>query len=236
MHAPKQLDPPVRLDALITAIVETHEDVLDRLSASMIAADHLGAVADHLIGHFVDQARSSGASWRDIGASMGVTKQAAQKRFVGHTPADRPPLHPSQGFSRFTQQARDALVSAHNAAASASNAEVDPSHLLIGLLEEPDSVAAAAIVAQGVSLEEAREAAQTALPDAEDTVPDVIPYSAEARKVIELAFREAIRLGADDVDEGHLVLALLRSRSAPLTELGIDAKAAGAHIAEAANG
>jgi hypothetical protein len=35
----------------------------------------LSEVADHLIGHFVDQARS-GASWTDIGESMGVTKQA----------------------------------------------------------------------------------------------------------------------------------------------------------------
>lgn len=48
---------------------------------AMIAADALGDIADHLIGHFVDQARRSGASWTDIGKAMGVTKQAAQKRF-----------------------------------------------------------------------------------------------------------------------------------------------------------
>ena len=48
----------------------------------MLAGEHLGDVADHLIGHFVDQARRSGASWTDIGRSMGVTRQAAQKRFV----------------------------------------------------------------------------------------------------------------------------------------------------------
>ena len=69
----------------------------------MLAAEHLGDVADHLIGHFVDQARRSGASWTDIGRSMGVTKQAARKRFVPKDPGDarpRPqrrlqPLHPA---------------------------------------------------------------------------------------------------------------------------------------------
>src|ERR1700743_3990804 len=48
----------------------------------IVNPEHLGEVADHLIGHFVDQARRSGASWTDIGKSMGVTKQASQKRFV----------------------------------------------------------------------------------------------------------------------------------------------------------
>jgi len=60
-----------------------HSDVLDQLSDAVIAADHLDDVADRLIGHFVDQARRSGASWTDIGRSMGVTKQAALKRFAG---------------------------------------------------------------------------------------------------------------------------------------------------------
>jgi hypothetical protein len=68
----------VRLDDLIDAITKTHSDALDQLSGAVIAADHLGDIADHLIGHFVDQARRSGASWTEIGKSMGVTKQAAK--------------------------------------------------------------------------------------------------------------------------------------------------------------
>ena len=69
---------------------------LDQLSDAVLAADHLGEVADHLIGHFVDQARRSGASWTDIGRSMGVTKQAAQKRFVpkGEPTSTRAGLRP----------------------------------------------------------------------------------------------------------------------------------------------
>jgi hypothetical protein len=61
--------------------------------------------ADHLIGHFVDQARRSGASWTDTGRSMGVTKRAAQKRFVAMEPLD-----PGRGFNRCTDRARNVVA------------------------------------------------------------------------------------------------------------------------------
>src|SRR6476619_6023568 len=91
----------IRLDDLIAAIKQAHPDARDRLTDAVIAADHLGDVADHLIGHFVDQARRSGASWTDIGRSMGVSKQAAQQRFVPR-PADQPSL-PLTRFAQRTQ-------------------------------------------------------------------------------------------------------------------------------------
>jgi hypothetical protein len=50
---------PVRLDELITALQSVHPDALDQLADAVQAAEHLGEVADHLIGHFVDQARRS---------------------------------------------------------------------------------------------------------------------------------------------------------------------------------
>src|SRR4051812_41805519 len=94
---------PVRLDDLIEGITRVHPDPLDQLADAVIAADHLGEVADHLIGHFVDQARRSGASWTDIGRSMGVSKQAAQKRFVPKDPTVT--MNAEEGFARFTPRA-----------------------------------------------------------------------------------------------------------------------------------
>src|SRR5215212_4911628 len=82
MTEPTKLATTVRLDDLISAITKVHDEPLDQLTDAVLAADHLGEVADHLIGHFVDQARRSGASWTEIGRSMGVTKQAARKRFI----------------------------------------------------------------------------------------------------------------------------------------------------------
>lgn len=97
MAKPVSMTNPVRLDELIEAIKKVHSDALEQLSGAVIAADHLGEVADHLIGHFVDQARRSGASWTEIGKSMGVTRQAAQKRFVAKDPGEPSDLDPSQG-------------------------------------------------------------------------------------------------------------------------------------------
>jgi len=138
---------PVRLDDLIDAIKKVHSDALEQLSDAVIASDHLGEVADHLIGHFVDQARRSGASWTDIGKAMGVTKQAAQKRFVAKGPGEPSDLDPSQGFSRFTEQARNVVMAAQNEARAAGNDEICPGHLVLGLLNEPEALAARAIVA-----------------------------------------------------------------------------------------
>ncbi|MFG2607559.1 Clp protease N-terminal domain-containing protein [Streptomyces sp. NPDC048514] len=196
----------VRLDDLIEAIKKVHPEPLDQLQDAVIAADHLGDVADHLIGHFVDQARRSGASWTDIGKSMGVTRQAAQKRFVPKESAD---LDLSQGFSRYTDRARNVVITAHNEAVAARTPEGRPEHLILGLLAEPEGLAAKAITRQGTGLDAVRQAATAALPPAADDVPELIPYGPEAKKVLELTFREALRLGHNYIGTEHILLALL---------------------------
>ncbi|MEU1402734.1 Clp protease N-terminal domain-containing protein [Streptomyces sp. NPDC005728] len=210
----------VRLDDLIEAIKKVHPEPLDQLQDAVIAADHLGDVADHLIGHFVDQARRSGASWTDIGRSMGVTRQAAQKRFV---PKESTDLDPSQGFSRYTPRARNVVMAAHNEAVAARNPEGRPEHLVLGLLVEPEGLAAKAITRQGALLDSVRRAATAALPPAADDVPDLIPYGPEAKKVLELTFREALRLGHNYIGTEHLLLALLEHENGEgvLSGLGI---------------
>ncbi len=171
----------VRLDELITAIKKVHPEPLEQLQDAVIAGEHLGEVADHLIGHFVDQARRSGASWTDIGRSMGVTRQAAQKRFVPKESAD---LDASQGFSRYTPRARNVVMAAHNAAKTAGNAEGVPEHLVLGLLTERESLSAKAIAAQGVTLDAVRAAATAALPPGAAEVPELVPYGPAAKKVL----------------------------------------------------
>jgi hypothetical protein len=193
------IDPPVRLDDLIAAITKNQDDVLARLSDAVLVGDHLGDLADHLIGHFVDQARRSGASWTDIGRSMGVSKQAAQKRFV-----PKPRLDPSQGFHRFSEAARTTVVASMNEAHAHGNAQIGPEHLTLGILAAPDSEGARLLTEAGVT----RAAVAAALPPAAGDVPDLVPYDARARKVLELSFRHALRLGHDGVGTGHILLAL----------------------------
>ena len=222
----------LRLDDLIEAIKKVHTDALDQLQDAVIAAEHLGDVADHLIGHFVDQARRSGASWTEIGQSMGVTRQAAQKRFV---PKESTDIDPSQGFSRYTIRARNVIMAAHNTAKDVGNAETLPEHLVLGLLAEPEGLAAKAIVEQGVSLDEVREAATLALPPRAEDVPELIPYAPAAKKALELTFREALRLGHNFIGTEHILLALLEQENGEglLAGLGISKTTTEAQIKEA---
>jgi hypothetical protein len=233
-HQPESRQPQlhVRLDDLINSIKKVHPDALEQLSSAVLAAEHLGEVADHLIGHFVDQARRSGASWTDIGRSMGVSKQAAQKRFV---PKGADDLDPSQAFSRYTTRARGVVVASQNEARAAGSPEITTTHLVLGLLSEPEALAAKAITGQGVLLDTVRQAATAALPPESDDLPALIPFDQGAKKALELTFREALRLGHNYIGTEHILLALLEfeNGSGILSDLGIDKAAAEESIAEA---
>jgi ATP-dependent Clp protease ATP-binding subunit ClpA len=188
---------------------------------------------DSLIGHFVDQARRAGASWADIGRSMGVTKQAAQKRFVAK--GDTPALDPSQGFSRFTDRARAVVVGAQTEAHAAGNATIGVGHLVLGLVADPESAAARAIAAQDVSLDDVRRTATATLPGRSEQVPAMVPFDEHARRALELSFREALRLGSEQVGTGHVLLAVLavEDGTGVLAGLGVDQAAAEAQVSAA---
>ena len=119
---------------------------------------------------------------------------------------------------------RVAIVAAQNEAQAAGNDVLRPEHLVLGLLQDPDGLACRAIVAQGVALADVRAAATAALPPATAPVPSLVPFSGEAKKALELTFREALRLGHPAVGPGHILLALLEQEGDDgiLTRLGID--------------
>jgi len=235
MVEPVKMTNPVRLDDLIAAITKVHSDVLDQLSDAVLAADALDTVADSLIGYFVDQARRSGASWSEIGRSMGVSKQAAQKRFVPKGGAQATGLDPQQGFSNFTPRARNVAVAAQNEARAAVNDQITPVHLLLGLLAEPQSLGAKAITDQGVTLASVRQAAVAALPAPASSVPELIPYDAAAQQVLEQTFKAALSLGHNYIGTEHILLALLEQENGKgvLARLGISEEATGEKIAAA---
>ncbi|SBT52836.1 Clp protease N-terminal domain-containing protein [Micromonospora auratinigra] len=231
---PVKMTHPVRLDDLIEGIKKARPDALDQLADAVLIADHLGDVADHLIGHFVDQARRSGASWTEIGRSMGVSKQAAQKRSAAKAETAAA-LDPNAGFARFTPRARHVVLASQEEARAAGNAEIGAGHLALGLLADPQALAAQVIVARGVPLERFREAVTATLPAKAEQVPDLIPYDARGKKALELTFREALRLGHNYVGTEHILLALIEEEGGdgPLAGLGLDKAGTEAEVASA---
>ena len=201
-----QTIPPVRLDDLIAAVVSADEDPLERVARAVALGMRLDELADSLIDHFVDQARRSGASWTEIGRSLGVTKQAAQKRFSAKSGSA---LDASQGFSRFTEQARRAVVAAQEEARNAGNDRITVAHLLLGLLSSPDCGAAALVAVQGIDLDLVRQTARATLPPSAVNVPALVPFDPHARAALERTFSEAERLGHEHVGTEHMLTAIL---------------------------
>ena len=205
------------LDELISQVKGRHPfgTALDHLAEASVIADHLDELADHLVGHFVDQARRAGASWTMIGKSMGVTKQAAQKRFVAG----------DSSMDRFTDRAKVVVLKANHDARNRGHHEVTSLHLVLGLLNEWEGLAGCAIEAGGVTKDAVATATVAALPSAGEPIAYHVPFSAGLKKVHELIVREALRLGHNYVGTEHILLGLLEARDEPgaqvLTGLGV---------------
>ncbi|MFC6023501.1 Clp protease N-terminal domain-containing protein [Plantactinospora solaniradicis] len=214
---------PVRLDDLIEYVRRQHPegDALERLSDAVLVSEYLGELADHLIGHFVDQARRAGASWTDIGQSMGVTKQAVQKRFVTKR-SDQDVTIPASAFARFTERARNVVVKAQEEARRFGAVQVGTEHLLLGILHEPAGLACRAIEALGVPADTVRERTVTLLGPSGESSPAHLPFSPEAKRVRDRTFQEALRLGHNYVGTEHILLGLLNEETEPGARVLID--------------
>ena len=126
-------------------------------------------------------------------------------------------------------------MAAQNEARAAGNDLIGPGHLVLGLLAEPEAVAATSITAQGVTLADLRQAVTAMLPPAAAQVPDLIPFDPQAKKALELTFREALRMGHNYIGTEHILLALLELEDGTgvLAGLGLTKPATEADIARA---
>jgi ATP-dependent Clp protease ATP-binding subunit ClpA len=221
---------PVPLDNLITYVKALHPDggPLDNVSGAIMVATQLDEQSDALIGHFVDQARRSGASWSQIGASMGVSKQAAQKRFVSRDGGLAP--EGQQMFSRFTQRARNVIGAAGRVAGTEP---VDAAHLAAALLVEPDGLAAKVIQRAGLTGEQVYAAAgagpAAAGEDTDAAALRELSFAAGGRAALKGALKGALRLGHNYIGTEHLLLGVLFAdgrTSQALASLGLDTETA----------
>jgi hypothetical protein len=199
--------PALTLDGLITFVKGQHPDgdALDRLSDAVLVAAHVNEQADNLIGHFVDQARRSGASWSQIGSSMGVTKQAAQKRFVPRWGDDL--LGAGRTFDRFTDRARNVVVMANRLASGAGLAAITPAHLVAALHSEPEGFAAKALNEFGATPDVV--AREVGVDHAPGEIVDSMAFDADTMRSLESALHEALRLRHNYIGTEHLLLGVL---------------------------
>jgi hypothetical protein len=210
-----------QLGDLLRRAVST-DDPEDALRAITVLRGEL----DRLERDHVSCARVAGASWSAIADALSITRQAAQKRHRGAPPAQSSGPGPIRTVL-VTAPARMAVRLGRQEARAMGSDVVGSEHLLLGVLRSGDHAAARVLHDLGVSLAEARSAAQPTLVDGQPTEPagrDGISHY--ARSVLEQSLREAVARGEGFIGPEHLLLALLREdvggAARTLHELGID--------------
>jgi ATP-dependent Clp protease ATP-binding subunit ClpC len=114
-------------------------------------------------------------------------------------------------FERFSERARQVVVFAQEEARALKHNYIGTEHILLGLLCERDGVGARVLESVGVSLEPARAQVVGIVGVGEEATAGQIPFTPRAKKVLELALREALGLGHNYIGTEHILLALARS-------------------------
>jgi len=228
------MTPGPSLQELITTIHAdaASDDPLDQLmTASQIVAE-LQETSDAALGHFVDQCRRNGRSWTEISGSLGVTKQAAHKRFSFWKPS----------LERFTERARSALRAATEEARGLGHNYVGTEHLLLGLFEPSGGIAAVVLGEAGVTRSRVEEQILAIVPRGGSAIgPDVkLPFTPRAVASLERTLTEALSLGHNYIGTEHLLLGLFGDTGSlatrVLTELGVSQDHVRAQVIEKLSG
>ena len=199
-------------------------DPLDRVAAALAVAATVSGHADALVDNVVTQARAAGRSWTEIGARLGVSKQAARKRFSDLT-APTPVLPPEVTLRPRLQ---NCLTRAEHLAQAAGATQVGAEHLLAGLLT--DGVGGAILDKLGVTADAIATSTSRLFGPANPPVDTAPQLSADAVCAIEAAAHHAQARAEDPqhvtVGTEHLlaVLALDHGSRAHrvLVDLGVD--------------
>lgn len=217
-------------DDLVTSVEERSPDRLQQVAEAVAVADDLGQLGDRLVTHFVTAAREGGCSWSQIGAELGVSKQAAQQGFSAPAPPRmfgrrRGAGGPGLAFRTFSDDARAVLMQARDEARSLGHDHVGTEHFLLALVGPDGGRAASTLQAMGVTAERARGQVEAMAPRGGGSGRHV-PFTPRAKKVLQLGVREAMRLGQRCAGPEHLLLAMLRDGEGvgtrSLAQLGVD--------------
>src|SRR5258705_6690339 len=129
-------------------------------------------------------------------------------------------------FERFTDRARRVVVLAQEEARMLNHNYIGTEHILLGLIHEGEGVAAKALESLGVSQEAVRRQVEEIIGQGERAPSGHIPFTPRAKKVLELALREALQLGHNYIGTEHILLGLIREgegvAAQVLVKLGAD--------------
>jgi ATP-dependent Clp protease ATP-binding subunit ClpA len=129
-------------------------------------------------------------------------------------------------FERFTDPARQVVVAAQEEARLLKHDYIGTEYILLGLLRAEEGVAARALRRVGVTLERARAEVANSTASGKEVTAGQVRLTPRAKKVLEIALREALAFRDGPITTGHILLALTRvnegTAARVLFDLGTD--------------
>lgn len=137
-------------------------------------------------------------------------------------------------FERFTESARRAVVLGQEEARELEHNYIGTEHLILGVLREERGAGARALLGADVDLERLRAEIVSMIGAGKADASGHLPFTPRCKKTLELALREALRLGHDWVGTGHLLLGLIGEgegvAAQALARLDVDLEAVASNV------
>ncbi|GAB2937960.1 Clp protease N-terminal domain-containing protein [Nonomuraea fastidiosa] len=112
-------------------------------------------------------------------------------------------------FARYTKGARIVVVKSQEEARATGHGQIEPGHLVLGLLHQPDLLGATTMAALGAPAETVRRVITAALGTGPGSSEQFLAYAPQTAKALDLAAQTAQRLGHDWIGAEHLLLGVL---------------------------
>jgi ATP-dependent Clp protease ATP-binding subunit ClpC len=125
-------------------------------------------------------------------------------------------------FERFTERARQVVVLAQEEARTLKHNYIGTEHILLGLLREEEGLAARVLESLDITVERVRSQVVRIVGSGEEVTAGQIPFTPRAKKVLELALREALSLGHNYIGTEHILLGLVRENEGVAARILLD--------------
>ena len=125
-------------------------------------------------------------------------------------------------FERFTERARQVVVLAQDEARTLKHNYIGTEHILLGLLREEEGLAARVLDTLDITVEEVRAQVARIVGQGDEVTTGQIPFTPRAKKVLELALREALSLGHNYIGTEHILLGLVRENEGVAARILLD--------------
>lgn len=174
------------------------------------------------------------------GGSTAPAQPRADEPETPSRPADDSPPSRPGFYERFTESAQRVVVLAQEEARILNHNYIGTEHLLLGLIREDEGIAALVLAAHGVFLEEIRSGVEEVIGRGQSASTEHIPFTPRAKKVLELALREALQLRHNHIGTEHILLGIIRESDGVaallLVKRGLDLNRVRQRVIEAIHG